>query len=156
MSTIIKEHTKTRTKAKTKAKLDNIDKKQKISDIVCKFNMVIKGMINHITQYHDDTTMSSMNILLQDIIDKTPEEPISCFIMNIYKNDDYRTNILKQNDKFFMEEEYDDFVSGDDERTTKLFEFKELWQKIDDDTKQFIKKSMMGLVKISQQYILTL
>lgn len=147
---------KSKTKTKTKTKANRSTKNEKIADIICKFNMVIKNMIHHITQYYTDTTMIGMDIILNEIIDKTPDEPISCFIMNIYKNDEYRINILKQNDKFFLEENYDEFVSGDDERTTKMFEFKELWKKIDNDTKNYIKKSMMTMVKISQQYILAL
>ena len=55
-----------------------------------------------------------------------------------------------------MNENYDDIVGGDDESTAKLFEFKDLWQQVDEDTKKFIKKSMMALVKICQKYVLSL
>jgi hypothetical protein len=40
--------------------------------------------------------------------------------------------------------------------TMHLFEFKNLWGQIKDDTKLFIKKSMSALVKICQRYILSL
>ena len=154
MSTINKQKSKTIDK---KNKIDAITSKDIIlKDLIFKFNMVIMSMIQHITTYHSDSSMAGMELILSDIIDKMPQEPISVFLINIYKNDNYRLNILKENDKFFMEETYDDFTGGDDERTTKLFEFKNLWKQIDQETKDFIKKSMMILVKICQKYILNL
>jgi hypothetical protein len=135
---------------------DDLEKERILADLIFKFNMVIAGMIRHITEYYGDSTMSGMDIFLNDIIEKTPKEPISCFLMNIYKNDQYRTNILKQNDDFFLEEDYDELTEGDNEKTSKLFEFKDLWKQIDNDTKNYIKKSMMTLVKICQKYVLSI
>lgn len=155
MSSKQKVKTSTKEPSKLKEKRD-LEKERILADLVFKFNMVVTGMIKHITEYYGDSSMSGMEMILTDIIEKSPDEPISCFLMNIYKNDRYRVNILKQNDKFFMDEDYDDFTGGDDERTTKLFEFKDLWKQIDDDTKNFIKKSMMALVKICQKYILSM
>lgn len=149
----VKGSTKEISKSKTGK---DLEKERNLADLVFKFNVVITGMIKHINEYYGDSSMPGMEMILNDIIDKSPEEPISCFLMNIYKNDSYRINILKQNDKFFMEEDYDEFTSGDDERTSKLFEFKDLWKQIDMDTKNFIKKSMMALVKICQKYVLSL
>ena len=137
-------------------KIYDLEKEQILADLIFKFNMVIMGMIKHITEYYGDSSMSGMELVLSDIINKTPDEPISCFLINIYKNDSYRLNILQQNDKFFIDECYDEFTEGDDVRTAKLFEFKYLWKQIDDDTKDFIKKSMMALVKICQKYILSM
>jgi hypothetical protein len=134
----------------------DLEKERILADLVFKFNMVITGMIKHITEYNIDSSMSRMEMILTNIIEKSPEEPISCFLLNVYKNDCYRVNILKQNDKFFMEEEYDEFTKGYSDRSFKLFEFKYLWKHIDMDTKKFIKKSMMALVKICQKYILSL
>ena len=144
---------------KNKASMNEIrdlEKERNIADLIFKFNTVIIGMLKHITEYYGDSAMSGMEMILTDIISKSPEEPISCFLMNIYKNDTYRVNILNQNDAFFMDEGYDEIVKGDDVRTTRIFKFKGLWKQIDMDTKSFIKKSMMALVKICQKYVLTL
>ena len=133
-----------------------LEKEHDCANLVLKFNMVVAGMIKHITEYYGDSSISGMEMILTDIIEKNPDELISFFLMNIYKNDNYRTNILKQNDDFFMEEDYDHFTKQDNTKTKKLFEFKDLWKQIDDDTKTFIKKSMMALVKICQKYVLNL
>lgn len=132
---------------------------EKIDILIDKFNMVLLNMVNHITEYYDDLNSSSLKLILKDIIMDKPEEPISYFLLNVYKNDDYRKNILKQNDKFFIDEidnNSESLSDGDEEKIAKLFEFKNLWQKIDIDTKNYIKKSMLILIKICQKYILTL
>ena len=118
-----------------------------------KFNTVISAMINHITDYHNDATMSTLRLVLDQIISNTPDEPISFFLLHVYSNDAYRQNIIAMNDEFFMKEEYNGLKQED---VGKLFEFKNLWTQIDQDTKNFIKKSMHALVKISQQYVLSL
>src|SRR5689334_17443249 len=90
-------------------KQPNDNKKEKLNktkdhilaDLVSKFNIVIIGMVRHITDYYGDTSTAKLQIILTNIINDTPNEPISYFILNVYKNDDYRTNILRQNDKFF-------------------------------------------------------
>lgn len=130
------------------------EEQQELNDLVSKFNFVIMGMLTHITEYHCDPGMSGMKYIFEKIIEESPEEPISCFLINVYSNDNYRLNILKQNDKFFMDEQYENVINGDRDKVAKLFEFRNLWKKIHDDTRCFIKKSMSALVKISQKYVL--
>lgn len=133
-----------------------LERQMVLDDLVYKFNTVVKSMMNHIIDYYGDAQMTGMQKMLIDIIDESPDEPISCFLMNIYKNDNYRRNILAQNDKFFIGHDYNDVTNGDEESKAKMFEFKELWKRIDNDTKSLIKKSMMALVKICEKYILKL
>ena len=82
-----------------KHKVSKTNHDHELNDLVHKFNIVIIGMINHVTEYYGDISTASLRQILTDIIIDTPDEPISYFILNIYKNDDYRINILKQNDK---------------------------------------------------------
>lgn len=125
-------------------------------DLETKFNTVIVGMIKHITDYHCDAKMQELRNIIEELIKKNPEEPIACFLLHIYKNDDYRTNILKENDKFFLDQKYEHLTRSDQSIVTQLFEFKELWKKIDQDTKIYIKRAMKGLVLISGKYVLSI
>jgi hypothetical protein len=159
--------TKTKTKTKTKSdvkyedtktikKMSRTDKERLMISLIDKFNIVIMNMIKHIVEYYGDQNMSKLRLVLQSIIKDNPEEPISRFLLNVYKNDAYRHQILQQNDHFFMDEIDNKFSDTDSDTIAKLFEFKTLWTQVDDDTKDFIKKSMMALVKICQNYVLNL
>jgi hypothetical protein len=126
------------------------------NDLVVKFNYVIMSMITHIIDYYSDSNTEKMKFVLEQIIKKMPEEPISYFLIHVYENDVYRRNILEQNDSFFIGENFEKYTKNNKDKVSKLFEFKDLWKKIDNGTKQLIKKSMVALVKISQKYILAI
>jgi len=134
--------------------------KQLQKELVDKFNTVVMGMIDHIIDYYSEADMCKFRVITEHIINKTPEGPISGFIMHIYKNDEYRKNILNRDESFFIREAdvkmNQEEKNGNNAAVSRLFEFKQIWGKIDDDTKEFIKKSMIVLVKISQKYILSL
>lgn len=123
------------------------------NNMIITFNEVLLGMIKYLTDYHGDINTMKIKIILEKIIETAYEEPIAYFVLNVYNNDKYRENILKQNDDFFINEH---FGAESDETVMQIFEFKSLWKQIDDETKNFIKKSMVALIKISQRYILSL
>jgi hypothetical protein len=135
---------------------NNKIKEKKLLDLTSKFNMVIIGMVNHIVDYYEDSNVTKVKMFLINIIDDNPDELISYFLLHIYKNDEYRKNILEQNDKFFMEQSYEEYTEGNKDKLAELFKFKNLWTKINGDSQEYIKKAMMTLVKICQQYILNL
>lgn len=127
--------------------------KKETNDLILTFNEVLMGMIKYLTEYHGDINTLKIKVILENIIQTAYEEPIAFFVLNVYKNDKYKENILKQNDNFFINE---NFGAETNEMVMQIFEFKSLWKQIDQETKDFIKKSMVALVKISQRYILSL
>jgi hypothetical protein len=148
---------KTETK-QNKVQIRELEKTQLLADLADKFNTVVMGIVRHLSEYYNEVAgLGGMDLILSAIIHDAPEEPIAYFIMNVYKNDEYRTNILKQNDVFFVNHHYDEHLKDcDKDQIARLFEFKELWKQIDTDTKKYIKKAMLALVKISQKYILSI
>ena len=126
------------------------------TNLVNKFNLAINTLVEHIVEHYGDISARAAQCIVSNIIRFSPNEPISFFLLNIYSNDDYRHNILIQNDDFFINNQMDDLTQGDSNKMAKLFEFKELWKVCDDNTKLFIKKTMLVLVKICQKYISTL
>lgn len=118
------------------------------------FNEVIIGIVKYITQFYGDMNTMKLQFVLEETIKKTPEEPIFLFMCKIYNNDEYRKNILAQNDLFFIGKDYNDLVKNDENKVAQIFQFKSLWNTIDNNTKTLIKKSMVALVNISREYIL--
>lgn len=127
---------------------------KKLSKLESKFNLILLGMIKYIIEYHDDAKIKLLSIIVEKIISNKPEEPISCFLLHIYRNDEYRINILNENDNFFMNQDISEIKNSS--MIKQAFEFKDLWTKIDDDTKTYIKRSMKALVLISQKYVLSI
>jgi len=119
-----------------------------LNDLISKFNTVMMGIITHLIKYYGDSETVNLKYIFMDIMNRTPDEPISYFILNVYKNDEYRYSILEQSDKLFTDHSQNDI--------NKMFEFKKVWKQMDNETKKFIKKSMMVLVKICEKYVLRL
>lgn len=131
-------------------------------DLESKFNYVMLNMIKYITKYYGDKDMKKIYKIIEKFIDNAPDEPIAYFLIYIYNIDEYRINILMNNDDFYLgkitakidfpiyaKEKYSKFI-------TKLFEFKDLWPKIDNNARKYIKKSMKCLVSISSHYVMLL
>lgn len=134
--------------------MQKLNKKNKQDDLIEKFNITITNMVDHIIKYHDDN-FNNCKKLLEISMFTNQKMPINMFIEYIYKNDDYRMNIREQNESFFIQELEKETKKKkkDQDMISKLFEFKSLWGKIDNNAKSYIKKSMMILVVICDKYI---
>lgn len=131
--------------------------KQKLSlDIINNFNYVLLNMIIFLSKYYNDTNSFLVKTMYESILQNDPNMPISLFLINIYKNDSYRKNLLKGNDDFFLEEyEKLSTLSYDinNELIIRLFNFKNVWLNSDKDSKEYIKKSMKILILLCQKYL---
>ena len=127
---------------------------KKLNKLENKFNLIIFGMIKHMSNYHNDTKVKLISSIAEKIILNKPEEPIACFLLHIYKNDEYRINILNENDSFFMNYDINGIENAN--MIKHIFEFKSVWKNIDNETKTYIKRAMKALVLISQKYVLSI
>lgn len=146
--------------------MNRIKKESLQKTLVDKFNQVINIMLAHIIRYHRSDDLERVKSLIDQYIVCYPEEPISNFLIHIYRNDTYRECILNGDERFFMESKYQDIHHNEqtsiynyfskEQYIRKLFEFRDIWGGLDQPTKEFIKKSMLCLVKISEKYILNI
>jgi hypothetical protein len=136
-------------KALVKKRTDN-ELIQSLDDLGCKFNMVVFNIFRHIENYYNEyyTELSYLKTLMEQMTKQNENCLIELFIKNIYANDDYRTNILNQNEDYFLKSSFN--VNKSD----ILANLRKLWGEMDLDSKKFIKKSLLCLVKLSNKYIL--
>jgi hypothetical protein len=118
-----------------------------------KFNNVIIGLINFISNCYEDSWFGENKKLIETFIESRPEEPIAYFLQYIYMNDTYRKKILEMDETFFLGQDFNEITQNKNEYIKNLFNFKKIWMKFDDKSKKLIKKSMLCLVKISEKYI---
>lgn len=142
-----------------------------------KFNMVMMGIFEHVTKFYSHEDVDSAKEQINSVLMESPSGPISCFLLHVYRNDEYRANLLKQNQSFFTGL-LDDGLSnisdtGSVGSTTsdrsdrsslsdmmkdkmildKIFSFKKIWSSFTSNTKIFIMRSLRGMVLISTEYI---
>lgn len=117
-------------------------------------NTVMKNMSQTISNaFPDDPMLSIYSDVMLNIINTKPNEPISLFILHVYKNDEYRKNIMAKNDNFFITNEYKNIVGNDTKDMESMFIFKKCWGSLGEDMKELIRNFMITLVSTSKKYV---
>jgi len=119
---------------------------------VIQFNKVVELIISHIVDEYNDDKFKKLKFLFNTFISNSSKKPINMFLEKVYSNDEYRKNIIDQNEEFFMNNDFSNINDKDD--LTHVFEFKELWKTVNVETKLFLKKSLFTLVKLCEKFLL--
>lgn len=118
------------------------------------FNTIMSNMANTISKnFPDDGTLDIYANVINKIIASTPFEPISLFLLYVYRNDEYRHNILEGNDNFFLTNTHTHITNDDQEKINMMFQFKKCWIYMDEQMKKYTRSCMITMVNISEQYI---
>lgn len=133
------------------------DKAQSKTDICVKMcNSILLDIAQTVsTEFPNDKMLGTYASVINNMIKLKPLEPISNFLIHVYKNDDYRKNILAGNDNFFLANNHSKILNGDDNKISMMFQFKSCWKDMDSDLKEYIKKTMITLVRVAEQYIIS-
>jgi len=127
------------------------DLKAKKSDLVESFNKVAINMITHLGNELSDSIFAKNKTMIKNFFKFKPNEVIIMFLENIYANDVFRTEIKAGNEKFFMEQTYDNVKDAGYE--SRIFEFKDIWVKMTNNTKLIVKDSMSMLIDHCELYL---
>ncbi len=127
------------------------DLKTRKNDVIESFNEIALNMIGHLGNECKDSIFGKNSVMIKNFFKFKPNEIIVLFLDNIYSNDDYRMQIKIGNDNFFIEQSYDKAKNAGYE--TRIFEFKDLWDKMTMGTRMIVKESMCMLVDHCELYL---
>lgn len=99
------------------------------------------------------TSTFSIKIYRDEIIKLDKKQSniiIDTFVLSILK---YENHILEGNDSFFLGESFSEITNNDEKMIMKVFEFKNIWKKINIDNKNQIKNYMKILCQIARVYV---
>jgi len=125
--------------------------KDKKNDLVESFNKISLNMITHLGGEFKDSIFNKNKVLIKNFFKFKPAETIIMFLDMVYSYDDYRKKIKDGNEKFFMEQTYHDAKNAGYE--SRIFEFKDLWMRMNSQTKQIVKESMAMLIDHCELYL---
>lgn len=125
--------------------------KTRKSDIVESFNEIALNMVKHLGTEFKDSIFGKNNTMIKNFFKFKPNEIIILFLDNIYDNDDFRKQIKAGNDRFFMDQTYENAKNAGYE--SRIFEFKDIWNKMTNSTKMIVKESMCMLIDHCELYI---
>ena len=125
--------------------------KSKKSDIIDSFNKIAINMITHLGKEFKDSIFCKNSMMIKNFFKFKPNDVIVMFIYYVYSYDDYRQKIKLGDDTFFMKQTYDDAKNAGYE--IRIFEFKDIWMRMDDKTKLIVKESMKMMIEHCELYV---
>ena len=123
----------------------------KKNDLIESFNIISNNMITRIGKEFKDSIFNKNKTMIQNYFKFKPNEIIIMFLDNIYADDDYRKNFKEGNDNFFMSHSCEHMIDAG--YGARIFEFKDIWGKMSNDTKLFVKESMSMLIDHCELYV---
>ena len=125
--------------------------KTKKNDLIESFNKILLNMVTHLVNEFKDSIFCKNKTLIKNFFKFKPGEIIIIFLEKVYSYDEYRQKIKDGNERFFMEQTYDDAKNAGYE--TRIFEFKDIWLRMNSHTKQITKESMAMLIRQCELYL---
>ena len=133
-----------------------------LKQILLLFNSLLKK-IGDILQlnFPQNEKIKKGNNKLVTLIQINQVEPISLFVMHIYKYDDYVAQIRSGDENFFNNTNGEQFMTrhgvgcdkSDLEKIKKLFLFRSHWNDLTDKSRNDIKSVMKIIVELTDEYI---
>lgn len=123
------------------------DKNASINDIKIDFNNLLLDLIHNLNKICPNSIISNNMIFIEKFIKDEPVKMIEAFISYVLK---YKKQIDAGDEDFFLNHSYEKDIP--DKNFAKIFEFKDLWKKINKDNKKSIIIYMQYLCGLSEQY----
>jgi hypothetical protein len=127
--------------------MDNLLKQK--DEIRDSFNKIATVLFTHLANKYPETEFGTYRITIHKYITELPYEPVAQFIKHVYSNDNFREKIIAGDETFFLTQTYDDHSS----EQNQIFMMKDIWTKMDQHNKQFVKNAFKSLVDRCKLYI---
>lgn len=125
--------------------------KEKKNDLIESFNKIALNMVTHLGNEFKDSVFGKSKIIIKNFFKFKPNETIIFFLESVYSYDDFRKKIKEGDERFFMEQSYDDAMNAGYEK--RIFEFKDIWLRMNNQTKKIVKESMAMLIEHCELYL---
>lgn len=129
---------------------------RKIKKIEKTFNKASMGLVSYLSNLFPKSYFAQNEEMIFGLIKEKPSEPIAYFTTYVYKDDEYREQLINGNESFFMNHNWENVPNMEAEIIKKIFDFKDLWLILDDSDKINIKGIMKGFVVLCEKYIFAL
>ena len=90
---------------------------------------------------------------INELINSKGVSLIDFFLKYIYLNDKYSSQIKNKDDYFYSQETFSEITEPELKDYKKIFKVSKVWNNIDNNIKDFIKKAFIGLLDICDKYV---
>ena len=116
------------------------------------FNSSLGELLDFMKDKSPDSIILKNVDLVKSAVKKNPEKPIEQFVIYVLK---YKDEIDKGDEDFFLKKDYSEDMKGASTSLSDVLSFKDIWKKLEDNDKSFVKTSMQILAFCAQQYFVS-
>jgi len=122
----------------------------KLTILIKNFNSYCVTLSTFISTISPNETMKMYKDEVVKLDKKQSTVIIDTFVLNALK---YESQILEGNEAFFLGESFEEITNDDENMILKVFEFKNIWRKVNNSNKTQIKNYMKILCRIARAYV---
>ena len=122
--------------------------KYKSDEAITEFKNILIAFTNILSAVSGIHILKEYNHKIIESIEQYPKNIIDTFIMHGYikNNGEYRKRIIEADEKFFLNESYNEYTEGRPKSIVDyIFQFKMFWHNLNDENKNIIKNLLLTL-----------
>ncbi len=122
--------------------------KKASDDSVEELKEVILPLIDELVKLSGDHMLVMHKQDIINFINKNPKKIVDTLIKRCYEDNDgfLRAKIVRGDESFFMQNNFEDMTDGDTQIMSIIFKFKDFWGKLNQENKEILKSYLLTIV----------
>ena len=124
---------------------------KKISDkAVDELKGVILPLVDELVRLSGDHMLILYKSTIVSFINKNPKTIVDTLILRCYEDKEglLRAKIIRGDESFFLQNNFEDMTEGDTKIMSIIFKFKDFWGKLNQDNKEILKSYLLTIVSL--------
>ena len=124
--------------------------KQKSDESLEQMKEVILPLVDELIRLSGDHMLTLYKLDIVSFIERNPKVIVDNLILKCYeeKNGILRSRIVNGDEKFFIENNFEDMTDGDNKIIGIIFKFKDFWGKLNTENKDILKSYLLSIVAL--------
>ena len=124
--------------------------KQKSDDSLEQMKEVVLPLVDELIRLSGDHMLTMYKSDVISFIEKNPKVIVDTLIRKCYEERDglLRTRIVSGDERFFMENNFEDMTDGDNKIIGIIFKFKDFWGKLNNENKDILKSYLLSIAAL--------
>ena len=111
---------------------------------------VILPLVDELVRLSGDHMLILYKSTIVSFINKNPKTIVDTLILRCYEDKEglLRAKIIRGDESFFLQNNFEDMTEGDTKIMSIIFKFKDFWGKLNQDNKEILKSYLLTIVSL--------
>ena len=111
---------------------------------------VILPLVDELVRLSGDHMLILYKSTINSFINKNPKTIVDTLILRCYEDKEglLRAKIIRGDESFFLQNNFEDMTEGDTKIMSIIFKFKDFWGKLNQDNKEILKSYLLTIISL--------